>query len=87
MADNHAPTAHADHDAAAYQHGQMEVTEQAATYSMFMSLAKWSALAIACALSLLTIWFQPGGSFVAGFGVAVVLAVVGFFALKSKPAH
>jgi hypothetical protein len=87
MADNHAPTAHADHDAAAYQHGEMEITEQAATFSLFLKLAKWGSLAIACVVSFLVIWFQPGGSFIAGLGAAVVIAVVGFFALKSKPAH
>ncbi|RZJ95339.1 MAG: aa3-type cytochrome c oxidase subunit IV [Brevundimonas sp.] len=87
MADNHAPTAHADHDAAAYQHGEMEITEQAATYSAFMNTSKWGALAIACAVLGLVLWFQPGGSWLAGFGAAIVLAVVGFFVLKSKPAH
>lgn len=87
MADPHAPNAHADHDAAAYQHGKMEITEQAATYSLFMSLTKWGALAVACAVLFLVVWFQPGGSFVAAVICSVVLAVVGFFALKSKPAH
>ncbi|RZJ90931.1 MAG: aa3-type cytochrome c oxidase subunit IV [Brevundimonas sp.] len=87
MADPHATTDHADHDAAAYQHGKMEITEQAATYSAFMVLSKWGALAIACALLFLVLWFQQGGSFIAGLGAAVVLAVVGFFALKSKRAH
>jgi hypothetical protein len=87
MAEDHAPAAHADHDAAAYQHGEMEITEQASTYSAFMGMAKWGALAIACVVLFLVMWFQPGGSLIGGLGAAVVLALVGYFALKSKPAH
>lgn len=87
MADPHAPTAHADHDAEAYQHGKMEITEQASTYDLFIRLAKWSSLAVACAILFLVVWFQPNGSFIAGLISMVVLAVIGFFALKSKPAH
>ena len=81
MADPHRP---ADHDAEAYQHGQMAITEQAATYVLFLRLAKWGSLAIAVMLVFLVLWFQPGGSFIAGAGAGVVLAVLGFFALKSK---
>lgn len=84
MADPHASS---DHDASAYKHGEMEITEQAATYSLFMSLAKWGSLAVACSVLFLIVWFQPGGSFIAAVIATVVLGAVGFFALKSKPAH
>lgn len=85
MADPHSPaTAHADHDADAYQHGQMAIEEQQATFALFLRLAKWGSLLTAAGLLFLTLWFQPGGSFVAGFGAMVVLLVVGYFALKSK---
>ena len=83
MADPHT---HADHDAEAYQHGEMAIEEQVATYALFLRLAKWGSLAVAVGVLFLVLWFQPGGSFIAGAGAAVVLSVAGFFALKSKKA-
>ena len=88
MADHHSPTEHADHDADAYVHGAMTVEEQTATYSLFMNLAKWGSLAIAAVLLFLTLWFQPGGSFVVGAIGGGVLAVAGFVFLKGgKASH
>ena len=81
MADHHSPTEHADHDADAYVHGTMTVEEQSATYSLFMNLAKWGSLIIAALLLFLTLWFQPGGSLVAGLIGGGVLAVAGGFFL------
>jgi hypothetical protein len=74
MADHHSPTEHADHDADAYVHGAMTIEEQSATYSLFMNLAK-------------TLWFQPGGSFIAGLIGGGVLAVAGGFYLKGGKSH
>ena len=88
MADHHSPTEHADHDADAYVHGKMTVEEQTATYSLFMTLAKWGSLIIAAVLLFLTLWFQPGGSFIAGAIGGGVLAVAGFLFLKGgKASH
>jgi hypothetical protein len=87
MADHHSPTEHADHDADAYVHGTMTVEEQSATYSLFMNLAKWGSLVIAALLLFLTLWFQPGGSFIAGAIGGGVLAVAGFAFLKSGKNH
>lgn len=86
MADLHNPaTASADADANAYVRGEMQINEQTSTFHFFIDMAKWSSLAIACLVLFLTLWFHPGGSFfVAGLGT-VVLAVVGFIALKAKP--
>ena len=85
MADLHNPaTAEADADAHAYQRGSMEINEQTATFGLFIGLAKWSSLAIAVAVLFLTLWFNPGGSFIAAVIGAVVVAVIGAFALKSK---
>lgn len=81
MADPRKPTA-----AHAYVHGSQAIDEQKATFGLFITLAKWGSLVLASLLTLLTLWFQPGGSFVAGFIAAVVLVVVGWFALRSKPA-
>ena len=88
MADHHSPTEHADHDADAYVHGTMTIEEQTATYALFMNLAKWGSLAVAAILLFLVLWFQPNGNFFMGLIGAVVLSVVGVFALKSgKAAH
>ena len=84
MADPHHSDAQAHDD---YVRGSQEISEQAATYSLFMGLAKWSSLAIAVAIVFLLLWFQPGGSFIAGAIAAFVLLVVGVFALRKKKTH
>jgi multisubunit Na+/H+ antiporter MnhB subunit len=87
MAEPHNPaTAEADADARAYVHGEMAINEQASTFSLFMGMTKWGSLAVAVLLVFLVLWFHPGGSFIAGLIGAVVLSVVGWFALKSRPA-
>ena len=68
MADPH----HAD-DANAYVRGHMAIKEQISTFRLFLDLAKWGSLAVACLVLLLTLWFHPGGSFMA----AVIGAVGG----------
>ena len=82
MADQHADST--DH---AYVHGAMEISEQVSTWHLFLFLAKWGSLAMAAVLLLLTVWFAVGAGFLAGAISAVALCVVGFFALRSKPAH
>ena len=80
MADPHA------HDD--YVRGSQEISEQTATFSLFMGMAKWGSLLIAAVLAFLTIWFMPGGSFIGGGITMVVLLVAGYFFLKSgKKAH
>ncbi len=77
--------AHAAADAHAYAKGSMEINEQAATWNLFVNLAKWGSLIIACVLVLLTIWFMPGGNGFAGLITAVVLAAAGWWFLRAKP--
>ncbi|MBU1346814.1 MAG: aa3-type cytochrome c oxidase subunit IV [Alphaproteobacteria bacterium] len=86
MADHHAPTEAADHDADAYVHGMMPIEEQAATWALVQGLFKWGSLAIAASLLFLVIWFQPGGSFFGGLIAGVVVAVAGWFFLKGGKA-
>lgn len=83
MAEHHTLHDAADHDAEAYQHGSMSIEEQRMTWGMFQVMAKWGSLIIACVLLFLTIWFQPGGSFVGGFLAAAVVAAAGLFFLKA----
>ena len=79
MADPHHADAHDD-----YVRGSQEISEQASTFSLFMGLAKWGSLLTAATLVFLVLWFQPGGSFVAGAISAFVVLAVGVFALRSK---
>lgn len=83
MADPH----HADsHDA--YVRGSQEISEQAQTFHAFIGMAKWGSLWIAAVLMFLVLWFQPGGSFIAGAAAFVVMLVLGYFGLKSgKASH
>ena len=78
---------HADHAEHAYVHGSMEISEQVSTWHLFLFLAKWGSLLTAAILVLLTVWFAVGAGFLAGAISAVALFVIGFFALRSKPAH
>ena len=83
MADpHHAPAAHDD-----YVHGSQEISEQTSTFHAFLGLTKWGSLIIAALLMFLTIWFQPGGSFIGGAITAVVMLVAGYFFLKSGKKH
>ena len=79
MADPHA------HDD--YVRGSQEISEQTATFSLFMGLAKWGSLVLAAVLAFLTIWFMPGGSFIGGLITAVVLTAAGIFFLRSGKKH
>lgn len=81
MADPH--TADAQHSHDAYARGTQEISEQVATFNLFQGLTKWGSLAVAAVLAFLTVWFMPGGSFIAGFIVAAVLLVGGGFFLRS----
>jgi hypothetical protein len=76
---------HDSHDA--YVHGSQEISEQESTFGAFVGMAKWGSLIISATLLFLTIWFQPGGSFVAAFLSAVVVLVAGYFILKSPKNH
>ena len=81
MADPH----HASDD---YVRGSQEIREQEQTFDAFMVMAKWGSLIIAALVLFLTIWFQPGGSFIGGAITAFVVLVAGFFFLKSgKKSH
>ncbi|MGV9005847.1 MAG: aa3-type cytochrome c oxidase subunit IV [Brevundimonas sp.] len=82
MADAHKPTA-----AHAYEHGSQAIDEQKSTFSLFLLLAKWGSLGIACLLLALTIAFQPGGSVFFGLIAGFAMLAVGILLLKAKPGH
>lgn len=74
----------ADADAHAYVRGHMAIREQISTFHLFLKLAKWGSLAVAALVLFLTVWFRPDGSFLPAILAAVVLAGLGFIALKPK---
>ena len=74
MADNHE-----------YHRGEMDISEQASTYHLFMNLSKWGSLVIAAFLTLFTVWFcTPMGFFPGAIGF-VVVSVLGWLLLRDKP--
>ncbi len=70
-----------------YVRGSQEISEQESTFDAFLGLTKWGSLIIAATVLFLTIWFQPGGSFIAAAISAGVLLVAGYFLLKSGKKH
>lgn len=72
-----------------YVHGSQDVSEQASTYSFFMTLAMWGSVMTGAIVLFLTIWFQPGGSFLGGAIAGLVVAVGGgvYLAQGGKKKH
>ncbi|HYE43225.1 MAG TPA: aa3-type cytochrome c oxidase subunit IV [Caulobacteraceae bacterium] len=80
MAEHH--DAHHDTE---YHRGEMDISEQAATYDLFMALTKWGSLLTAVSLVFLTIWFATDFGFLAAAGAGVILLVAGIVFLRKKP--
>jgi thiamine transporter ThiT len=68
-----------------YHHGDMDISEHAASYRLFGALAKWGSLTIAVAVLMLSLWFCTGVGFVGGLIPGVIVAAAGAFFLRSKP--
>ena len=75
----------ADDAAHDYHHGDMQITEQVATFHLFNGLTKWGSLAIAVLLVTLVLWFCTDAGFFPGVVSGIVLLAVGIFFLRSKP--
>jgi hypothetical protein len=71
--------------ASEYHRGEMDISEQVATFHLFNGMTKWGSLALAALLALLVLWFCTPAGFLAGFVTAAVLVVVGVIALREKP--
>ncbi|HEY1426931.1 MAG TPA: aa3-type cytochrome c oxidase subunit IV [Caulobacteraceae bacterium] len=69
-----------------YTQGDMNITEQLATFSLVGNMIKWGSLAVAVLVLMLTLWFCVQAGFLAGAAAGAVLAVVGVFFLRSRPA-
>ena len=71
--------------ASEYHRGEMDISEQAATYGIFMLLTKWGSLAIAALLVLLVLWFCTPAGVLVGLGVSLAMTLIGIFILRDKP--
>ena len=71
--------------ASEYHRGEMDISEQVATFNLFNGMTKWGSLALAALLSLLVLWFCTPAGFGGGFVVAVVVTVLGVALLREKP--
>jgi hypothetical protein len=67
-----------------YHRGEMNISEQAATFSLVMGLTKWGSLVIAALLFFLTLWFCTKTGFLGALISAVVAAGVGVLVLRDK---
>ena len=71
--------------ASEYHRGDMDISEQVATFNLFNGMTKWGSLSIAALMVLLVVWFCPPAGFLAGFISAAVLTVLGVVFLREKP--
>ena len=71
--------------AADYHRGEMDIHEQAGTYHAFLAFSKWGSLALAAVLVALIVSFATKAGIIAGIITGVIIAVIGVFALRSKP--
>ncbi len=72
--------------ASEYHRGDMDISEQVATFHLFNGLTKWGSLILAALLLLLVLWFCTPAGFMAGAISAVVLTALGIVFLREKPA-
>lgn len=76
----------ADHDHTSdYHRGEMDITEQTATFHMFNGLTKWGSLVVAVLVLMLVLWFSVKAGFLGGLMPGVVLLALGIFFLRDKP--
>jgi hypothetical protein len=68
--------------ASTYHRGDMDISEQTATYEFVMRLTKWGSLAVATLVAFLTLWLCAGAGFTGAFVTAAVMVVLGVFFLR-----
>jgi len=73
-------------DVAEYHRGSQDISGQVATYKMFDGMTKWGSLTVAVGLLMCTLWFCLGMGFLGGLIPGIVLAAVGVWFLRDKPA-
>lgn len=71
--------------ASEYHRGDMDISEQVATFNLFNGLTKWGSLSLAALMVLLVLWFCTPAGFLGAFISAAVLAGLGVVFLREKP--
>ncbi|MFZ5668827.1 MAG: aa3-type cytochrome c oxidase subunit IV [Pseudomonadota bacterium] len=72
--------------ASEHHRGDMDITEQTATYHAVMGLTKWGSLAVAVAVLVLSLWFATDAGFLGGLVAGVAVAAAGILLLREKKA-
>jgi Bacterial aa3 type cytochrome c oxidase subunit IV len=67
-----------------YRHGEMDVSEQQATYHLVMGMTKWGSLALAAVILWLAVWFCTPAGFVPATISAVILLILGIALLRER---
>ena len=68
-----------------YHRGEMDVSEQAATYAAFLTLSKWGSLVLAVGVLFFTMLFSTQAGFIGSAAAAFIVLVVGILLLRAKP--
>ena len=70
-----------------YHRGEMDISEQAATFDLVMGMTKWGSLVLASFLLFVVLWFcTPSAGFMGGAIGGFVLLTLGIVFLREKPA-
>ncbi len=67
-----------------YHRGDMDIQEQVSTFHLVMGITKWGSLTIAVGLLFFTLLFCTDTGFMGSAVSAIVLLVIGVFALRSR---
>ena len=67
-----------------YHRGDMDISEQRATFHLVMGMTKWGSLYLAAFLLFVVLWFCTHTGFIGSAIAGVVLAVLGTLLLSEK---
>jgi len=67
-----------------YHRGDMDISEQRATFHLVMGMTKWGSLYLAAFLLFVTLWFCTQTGFIGSAIAGVVLVVLGTLLLSEK---
>lgn len=70
--------------ASEYHRGEMDISEQTATYHAVMGMTKWGSLAVAVAILMPTLWFCTSAGFLGALVTSVIVAGLGILVLREK---
>jgi hypothetical protein len=68
-----------------YHHGDQDIHEQQETFHSVLTATKWSIVALAAGIAFLTLWFCTSAGFFNALITGVIIALVGYFALRERP--